>query len=204
MKRRNRLILALLILGTMAMGVTLTIQSRENARRESYLNAQLDGSTADLDYILPYKNAYMGNASNSINLFYHLPLSGNPMTFEIFPDTLTLEVNINARVTEAGKNNLKDTPIALEGLKEVIDSYFTNTVYKALIYNSTAAFSLIGNLENVVYRFTDAEFRVNRADVEKLYKDFNKLLEESEWKEQVQKPLEDEAYIAEASNAILK
>jgi hypothetical protein len=107
-------------------------------------------------------------------------------------------------VRGVGKANLKDTPHVMEGIAEVIDKFYKTNVYKSLIYNSTAAFALIDNLEVVIYHFSDITYRVNRSDVEALYSDFDNILNETNWKEYVQSPLNNDKYIEATKNILIK
>jgi len=203
MKNRNKLIIALLSIGVIALGIMIFIISHNNTGKQNYLIAQLDATTADLNYILPFKNKYMGNNSNTCNLFYHLPLSGSNIKFELFPDTFTVQINFDDTVRQLGKTNLKDTPHVLEGYADTIDTFYKTNVYKSLIYNSTAAFALIDNLEVIIYHFSDVTYKVNRSDVESLYSDFDNILNETNWKEYVQAPLKDGKYIEKSAKDIL-
>jgi hypothetical protein len=202
MKNRNKLILGLLFIGVISFSIMLFIISQNNTKKKQYINAQFQAETSDVNYILPYKNKYMGNSSNVSNLFYHLPLSGSRMKFELFPDTFTVKINFEDTVRVVGKTNLKDTPHAMEGIVEVVDKFYKTNVYKSLIYNSTAAFALIDNLEALIYHFSDITYRVNRSDVVALYSDFDNILNETNWKEYVQTPLKNDKYI-EAAKSIL-
>jgi hypothetical protein len=204
MNNRNKLIIALLSAGMIVFSVMIAMMSKHDAEKQDYLNAQLNPTTADLNYILPYKNKYMGNNANTCNLFYHLPLSGSDMKFELSPENFTLQIDFNGTVSQAGKTNLKGTPYGLEDNAETINRYYTTSVQKSLIYNSTAAFALIDNLEVIIYHFSDASYKVKRSDVEALYPDFNQILNEKYWKEHVQSPLQDEKYIKELAKDILK
>ena len=204
MKTRNKLILGLLFIGVISFSIMLVILSQNNTKKKQYINAQLQAEISDINYILPYRNKYMGNSSNMINLFYHLPLSASKMKFELFPDTFTVQINFEDTARVVGKTNLKDTPHAMEGIAEVIDKFYKDNVYKSLIYNSTAAFALIDNLESIIYHFSDITYRVNRADVEALYSDFENILKEANWKEHVQTPLKNDKYIDTTKSILIE
>ncbi|MBU3143528.1 DUF4825 domain-containing protein [Clostridium sp. CF012] len=105
------------------------------------------------------------------------------MSFELFPDKLTADVNY----------------------KNTIENINENKVNKALIYNSTAAFALIDNLEVINYNFTNLTYKVSRSDVEKWYgQKLSGLLKSEEWKNKVQDKLLDYEYVNGFIKAVLK
>jgi hypothetical protein len=172
----------LLLVGALLFGVVeFAVIPHNNTEKQKYAIAQLEPTTANLSEILGYKNSYMGDSSNIINLFYHLPLADVKTEFQMFPDELTVEVDY------------KDTIQNIGGEK----------VEKALLYNSTAAFALIGNLKYIVYNFTGVSYKVSRTDVEKLYDDFGNILKELNWKSNVQSKLNDKQYVSQSAKQIL-
>ena len=182
MKNRNKIILGLLIFGAILFGVVqFVVIPHNNAEKQKYAIAQLEPTTQNLSEISDYKNSYMGNASNIINLFHHLPLADVNMNFEMFPKDFTVEVNYKDTVQNIGEEKVK----------------------KALIYNSTASFALIENLKYIVYNFPGTSYKVSRTDVEKLYDDFDNILKESNWKSKVQNKLIDKQYISQSAKKIL-
>ena len=77
-------------------------------------------------------------------------------------------------------------------------------VHESLIYNSTAAFALVGNLEEIEYNFQGRFFIVKRENVEKLYQDFEQLITDKDiWNEKVRDPLGRKVYIEESLATIL-
>lgn len=177
MKNRNRVIVGLLLAGMLLFALIQFVWiPRSNAEREKYIAAQQDPITHDLSRILPYQNKYMGNASNDANLFANLPLSDVGMDYQLFSDRLELAVNYKGAVGSVGEERVK----------------------RSLLYNSTAAFALIGNLKAIDYNFSGASYRVERADVEALYSDFSHILDPENWKNSVQKNLSDRSYVEHA------
>lgn len=168
-----------MILGLLALGAALflaiqfIIIPRNEEAHEKYLAAQQDPAAHDLGAILKYKNRYMGNASNDINLFHSLPLSNAGMTFRLYPDLLKLEIRY---------------PDTVESLGEA-------KVQAALLYNSTAAFALIGNLQTMEYSFPEASYEADRAEIEKLYADFGNILEKENWRTSVQEKMGDYQFV---------
>jgi hypothetical protein len=116
----------------------------------------------------------MGNASNFANLFSSLPLSNADRTFQLYPDTWTAEVNYKDTVMHIGEER----------------------VNRAIIYNATAAFALIDNLETIRFYFTGENYEVIRTDVEKWYgAKASSLLEKGTWEKSVQSKLRDPEYV---------
>ena len=149
METRNIAIIVLLIVGIVSYAVVHgVIIPKMDENRQQYIAEQLNPSTHDLESILKYKNKYMGNASNLINLFHSLPLSNAGTKFQLFSDQLTVEVDYQQTVSNIGETKVE----------------------KALIYNATAAFDLIDNLKALNFIFPDSSsYKVNREDVERWY-----------------------------------
>lgn len=183
MKGRNRLIVCLLAFGVVLFVVIqFSVIPHSNTVKANYITAQQSPQTHDLSTILKYKNKYMGNASNDINLFYHLPLSSVGMTFELFPDKLELAVNYKATVQSIGESKVKS----------------------ALLYNSTAAFALIDNLQLITYQFPGASYSVKRADIVSLYLDFDHILQEKNWSSSVQHKMYDTSFVDASFLKVMK
>lgn len=177
MKNRNRWIIALLAVGILLFAVMqLYVIPLRQARQNQYLAAQQEPATHDLNTILSYKSRYMGDASNDANLFQSLPLSNVGMSFQVFPEKLMLEVNYKDTVWNIGKEKAES----------------------ALLYNSTAAFALIDNLQEIDYEFDGATYRVKRTSITTLYSDFHEILQTGHWRTAVQAKMNDEQYIGEA------
>jgi len=106
-----------------------------------------DPRTHNFEKVLSYENDYMGNASNLGNLFGALPLNEYKGTFEMDPEIYSLVMDYNTSAEELGE-----------------------TAKQAVIYNTTAAFTLIGNLEVSEMRFQDKSYTVTKENVEKWFK----------------------------------
>jgi hypothetical protein len=184
MKIRDKIIVSLAVIGIVLFGIVQgVVIPKDNQKKAEYLAEQQNPTTHDLDSILNFKTKYMGDASNIVNLFNKLPLSNNSMSFELFPGELTAEMKY----------------------KDSIENINEDKVNKALIYNSTAAFALIDNLEAINYNFTDRDYKVLRSDVEKWYgEDLSGLLNSDAWKSKVQDKLVDNEYVNNCTNAVLK
>lgn len=203
LNNKNKLIIGLITIGIVFFGVVLCFIIQNYHKGEEYKIEQLSATAHDINYVLPYKNKYMGNNSNTVNLFYHLPLSSSNMKFELMSEIYTVQINYNDTLQETGKINLRDTAYVLQGNTDTITEFYETEVQKSLIYNSTAAFALIDNLEGVIYNFSDITYKISRSDIEEHYSDFNNILTEANWKEYVQTPLEDDLYIERTVKNIL-
>lgn len=107
---------------------------------------QQNPETHVFEKVLPFEQAYMGDASNMSGLFSALPLNEYKGTLEMEPDVFTLVVNYTSPTKEIEKQ-----------------------AKQAVLYNATAAFTLIGNLETIDMRFEDKSYIVTRDHVEKWF-----------------------------------
>ncbi|MFR6424749.1 MAG: DUF4825 domain-containing protein [Oscillospiraceae bacterium] len=120
--------------------MALPAQERQQAQQRA---AQSDARTHDFAAVRVYASPYVGNSSNTVNLFYHLPLGDVPARFEI-EDDASLCVRYQAALAE------------LDAAK----------VRRDLVYDSAAAFALIDNLSAVRYAFSDGSYTFTRAQME--------------------------------------
>ena len=162
--------------------VQFVVIPKQDAAAEQYIIDQQRPLTHDLDNIIKYKFPYMGNASISINLYQHLPLNDIEKDFELLSDNLAIKINYRRSVSEIG-----------EGI-----------VHQSIIYNSTAAFALIGNLEKLIYHFEDESFEIKRENIESLYQDFDQLITDKDiWNKKVRDPLKDDQYVKDCFDVVL-
>ena len=181
---RNKLIIGLIVAGIVLLGVVQgIIMPQMEQNRQQYLAEQQDPLTHDFGAVLQFKHPYMGNASNLANLFNRLPLNGIEKTFQLFPEILTAEVNYKETVW---------------GIGEV-------KVDRAMIYNATAAFALIDNLEELNINFTGSSYKVLRSDTQQWYGvELATLAEEDVWAGTLQDKLADEEYVRSCKKALIK
>ena len=109
-----------------------------------------------IDNIVNYKNKYVGNNSNVGNLLNSLPLSEYGLVFEIDSEKLGLTVDYH-----------------------ITDWYINDDMYveRALVYNSISRFSLIDIVQYITYNFTGKSFKIERAKVQEIYPNYNKINE---------------------------
>lgn len=174
MRKKNILIVCLMIVGVLVFFiVNFVIVPKQQQEKEAYQEEQLNPLTHDINYIMEYKNKYMGNASNLINLYSHLPLADVDKDFELESEELTLIVKYKETAGRIGEVKLKTS----------------------LIYNATASFALIDNLEKITYNLTGSSYSVLRSDVASLYKDLGSITEKTLWDKEVRDKLADEEYV---------
>lgn len=104
---------------------------------------QQDPETHNFENVVNYESAYMGDASNTNALFNALPLNEKKGTIAMDPDTFLLVVNYDFNTVEHEKE-----------------------VEQAVLYNTTAAYALIENLQIIEMRFLDKSYTVTRENVE--------------------------------------
>ncbi|MEK5037846.1 DUF4825 domain-containing protein [Sporosarcina sp. FSL K6-3457] len=141
---KNKVIVGLLIVG---LGLFVWMQmvylpGQEKIQQEEVLK-QLDPETHLFEKVLQFENLYMGNAGNNMNLVNHLPMSDIPRMFEQDPDEFTFTMNYETSVEEIGEERVE----------------------KAILYNATAIFALIENMDIVEFEFVDQMFAVTRERV---------------------------------------
>lgn len=182
MKVRNKIIICLFIIAILLSAIVqCVIIPKNNQKNKIYMTQQQNPTTHDLDSVLKYKNKYIGNASNVVNLFNTLPLNNIKMSFEL----------------------LGDNSIYIK-YKNTIENINESQLNRDLLYNSTIAFALIDNLQAINYKVNDLNYKVLRSDVEKWYDvDLVKLLEKEQWRVKVQDKLKDTEYINQFTNYVL-
>ncbi|GIP34484.1 DUF4825 domain-containing protein [Paenibacillus sp. J2TS4] len=182
--KRTVLIVGLLVVALVLLAVVKGTGLFQNASNEQQKQAdQQDPLTHHFEDVLKYKNQYMGNASNLSNLFNNLPLNHVGMTFELLPDTLAAEINYNGVVSDIG----------------------STLVQRSLIYNATAAFALIDNLEEIHANFIGEAYQIKREDIETWYGvNVSTLADTEVWVKTVQSRLANDEYVFDSAAAIIK
>lgn len=183
MKNKKNIVIGLIIAGIIVFGVIqfISIKEKNYDQAKSIITTQ-KADTNDLDKILKYKNKYIGDAPNVTNLFNNLLLNNIKMDFKIFSDKFELEVNYKDNAQNIGEEMVKH----------------------ALIYNSTAAFALIENLKVIDYNFIGSSYQLKREDIESLYPNFSNILENENWSKYVQSKMEDNQYLTESFQKVIK
>lgn len=180
-KKRNMVIIILLIIGAIALCVVeFGIKAKIHRQHQQYEVAQLNPQTNDFANIIKFKNRYMGNNSNDANLHANLPLADVPHTFSIHPTTRELGIRYTKSMHAIG----------------------VNIVQSSLVYNATAYFALIDNLNAITFVFPGTSYHVTRARVQSWYSVApSKLTNQSSWNQDVQSKLSDSKYVTSAFHA---
>lgn len=166
---KNKVIIGLLIvgLGLFAWMQKVYLPGQEMLQQVEELK-QLNPETHLFEKVLKFENLYMGNAGNNMNLINHLPMSDVPRLFQQDPDEFTFTVNYKMSVEEVGKERVE----------------------KAVLYNATAIFALIENMEVVKFAFSDQTYTVTRERVNNWFgEDVSSFKNENIFKEKVQQPI---------------
>ncbi|GIP38813.1 hypothetical protein J31TS4_20930 [Paenibacillus sp. J31TS4] len=172
---RNLLLAVLLAIG-LAGTVVLEgiVKPRLQAEEEQYRLKQQSPATHDYSAVLRYHSNYMGDSSNFINLNNRLPLAGVPKTFQLYPDRLAADVIYEIPSAELGEQ----------------------LVRQAVLYNATAQFALIDNLQELRLLFPDGAWRVARADAEAWYgMELGSLRDVQRWRNTVQAKIVDDSFV---------
>lgn len=107
---------------------------------------QQDPKTHVFEKVTKYESLYMGDASNLGNLLNELPLNEYKDGIELDSDDLTLLVDYDVNATEIEEK-----------------------AKQSVIYNSTAAFALVENLQQMDMQFRDKTYEVSRDRVEQWF-----------------------------------
>ncbi|CAM5796535.1 MULTISPECIES: DUF4825 domain-containing protein [Brevibacillus] len=184
MKSKNVWIVILFLVG--AVSLTMVegyLKPEAEAKEEQYRMEQKNPLTHDFESVLPYKHKYMGDAGNLGNLNYHLPLSDIPKTFQLFPEEYKVELIFELDAANIDERLLK----------------------QALLYNATANFVLIDNLQTYQMSFTDGAYSISRDAAEKWYGvSFADLQEKEKWNQIVRDPLADASYVERFFTQVVK
>lgn len=140
---RNRPLRLLLTVRVMGFAI-VTALTGQMARQRWYQAAQTNPLTNDVARLAPFKNAYVGDAANDYNLSTQLPLGDVPHTIAIAPTQQSLEIRYQQSVGTLG----------------------IQTMESSLVYNATANFSLVGNLNSLTFVFRGASFHTTRVQLQ--------------------------------------
>lgn len=172
MKKTFRLILVLVVIAL--VGTLATIQKQRKMEADRMMRANALGH--EIESVLKYKSQYMGDASNISELNRNLPLFDIERTNEIDSKNLKYTIKYEDRVFNIGEYRVKSN----------------------LIYNATANFALIDNLEAIEFYFEDVSYTLSRQNIVDWYgDDISSLLKKEVWAERVQSKLSDPKYIDE-------
>lgn len=166
----RRIIMVLVVVIGVPLFIWIQFFEVPNKVKIGEAKIQQDPATHKFEDVTTFEDPYMGDNSNMNNLFQALPLNDQKGTLEMDSDVFSLIVYYNTTTAELGQK-----------------------AAQAVIYNTTAAFTLIGNLQTVEMRFEDESYTVTRENVEQWFGttlvDFKNP---EEFKEKVQEKLKKE------------
>ncbi|WOV88538.1 DUF4825 domain-containing protein [Sporosarcina oncorhynchi] len=164
---KRRMVIALIIIIAIPLYIWIAYYEIPKKAEVGEGRLQQEPLKHDFTSALSFENAYMGDSSNSNGLFESLPLSEYKGTIAMDSDKHSMRVNYEVNASE-----------------------LNGTAEQAVLYNSTAAFVLIGNLKEIEMHFTDKSFTVKRFLVENWFgTEFNDLKDPAVFKEKVQNPI---------------
>lgn len=167
---KRRMLIGLLILIAIPLYVWIQYYEIPNKAKMGDANLQQGPLTHNFTEVLRFENQYMGDASNLNGLFEALPLYQKKGPIELDTNALSVTVEYQTAASDLGTK-----------------------AEQAVLYNSTAAFVLIGNLQQVDMRFSDTTFLVTRANAEKWFDhNLSELKKPETFKKEVQQPLQKE------------
>jgi len=175
MGKKNKIIIGLMALAAVLFCIIqfCIIPANQNKQAE-YAKNQTDALTHDISAIDDYKNPYVGDASNTFNLFRALPLNNISMKFQINSEDCSLTVSYLDTVWNVGEEK----------------------VHRDLVYNSVAAMAAIDNLTAITYEFSGDSFSFNRKQLETvLGSPLSELLDKDVWNEKVQSQMNSADFI---------
>lgn len=175
MQLRNKVIVALLLIGMLGLTYVEAYVKPHVARQEEQYNQdQRDPLTHDFWRAIEFRNKYMGNASNLGNLNSSLPLNDIPKSFELYPRELTAHVYFDLSYQHVGLDIFR----------------------RSLVYNITANLVLIDNLETIVFHCGETSYSASREAIRTWYgMDLLSLQDEGHWKIDVQLKLNETSYV---------
>lgn len=186
MNKKNIWILILLIIGISGI-VAVEGYAKPKAREQEarYAAEQQNPYTHDISRSLQFKSKYMGDAGNLIKLNDTLPFNELNRTYQLYPDELTAELKFQASSVDMDAAKLKEM----------------------LVYNTTANFVMIDNLQVLRLTFEDITFTIHRKAVEEWYggeDSLRPMQNEKQWYEVVQMKMKDNAYIEEFNEQLVE
>lgn len=164
-------------------GTTNEYYEIDYSKKKAECTNPFDPNKSDISRIIKYKNKYLGNNSNTVNLYYSLPLSNYGFTLEIDSNNLGITINYNSSEFYINEDNN--------------DVLF---VKKSLIYNAISSFVLIDNLTYINYNFSGTSYLIKKDDVILNYDSFNRIeknnnIDESNFNIYVTKKISNDQFI---------
>lgn len=175
MNRKNKIIIGLVAIATILFCIIqFYIVPASQQKQADYAKNQTDALAHDITSIEDFKSAYIGDASNTGNLLYALPLNNISMKFQINSEERSLTVNYLDTVWNVGENK----------------------THRDLIYNTVALMASIDNLTTVTYNFSGDSFSFARTKIEAVFGPLlADLLDKEVWSEKIQNKINSADFI---------
>ncbi|BBF43877.1 hypothetical protein lbkm_2565 [Lachnospiraceae bacterium KM106-2] len=175
MKNRNRIIIALFVIGLLCFGGFQFYYRSLNKQAEKNVTATMSYETHDFSTVTKYNSKYMGDASNIMNLLSSLPLMDVSRKIALDSDNFKLTINYQTTYTTISASEQRGN----------------------LLYTGIASFVLIDNLKEISYHFEDVTFNIKRDKVVDYYKDLATLKDPAKFKTVVQTPLKNKTIMSD-------
>ena len=160
------------------------IDTNKKYTKETVPNIPFNRSKSGYDNIIKYKNKYVGNNSNDMNLINNLPLASYGYTFQIDGDKLGLTINYHITDWYINENNYLE---------------------KSLIYNTVCIFSLIDNLDYIKFNFSGDSYTINKTIVKTLYPNYEEVMKNNNsFNKYLESKINDEVFISDIFNKLFK
>ena len=170
MNKKSKIIICLLAIAAILFCIIqFGVIPANREKQAEYARNQTDALTHDISAIIDYKSPYIGDASNTGNLFWNLPLNNVDMKFEINSETCALTVNYLDTVWNIGEEKVQCD----------------------LVYNSVAAMAAIDNLSGITESYS-----FSRKQIEEVFgSPLSELLEQEKWNKEVQDKLNSTDFV---------
>lgn len=142
MDKQRKIMIALLIIGV-PLFIWIQFFEVPNKARIGEEKLQQNPNTHVFEKVTKYESPYMGDASNLGNLLNELPLNDYKDGIELDSEALILSVNYDVNTTD---------------IEDILK--------QSIIYNSTAMFALVENLQQMNMQFKNQTYIVTRDRVE--------------------------------------
>lgn len=143
---KRRLMLILIVVVGVSLFIWIQFFEVPNKVKIGEEKMQQDPLSHDFEKVTAFEKPYMGDASNLGGLFNALPLNNyrGPMEMDAEKFSLIVDYKLDADIS-------------------------TETIKQTIVYNTTAAFTLIGNLQEITLLIDDESYIVTRENVEKWF-----------------------------------
>ncbi|MBM6386269.1 MAG: DUF4825 domain-containing protein [Paenibacillus sp.] len=180
---KNKWIIALVAIGIIGFIIVEgVVNPKLEAEQAEYESDQQHPMTHDFAALQKFHSPYMGDFSNLSHLNQALPLHDQLNGYQLYPETFTAQVNYSLDTSEMDTEDLE----------------------QILVYNATANFVLIDNLEQVVYQFEDTSHALSREAAQQWAGTELKVLQDPvQWDSVVRSKLEKPAKVQEAFSQIV-